>query len=682
MAVAAEKRPQKMNTGNTDTVCGKNGRPLRICMVTTFAKTFEQFVSDSAEHFADKGFEVTVVCGRATDSFKKKHSKFAKVVELPVRYGVGVRSVPGSVRVLSKLFAENKFDIIQYSTPFASLCCSMAKGFSDIPIRVYGQWQLRYLGYKGISRAFFKKIERFTCDKATKIVAVSPKNMEFAVSQGLCRKEVISVIGKGGAVGVDLEVFDNQKRDIYREKIRRKYKLKDEDFVFAFAGRISKDKGLNELLEAFREINRQYPKAKLFLVGREHSSDLPRRELLLWAKNSPSVIFTGEVEGKKVARIMAASDVFVLPSHREGFSMVVQEALAMELPVIATDTFGPNEIIKNGKWGSLFPVGDTKALIYEMGSLMNDKERRDTYKANGRVIVEKFYAREVRLNSIFSQYCRWLGVDDGHIKFMYLTPNPIAAVEAENAGVDRIFLDLEVIGKYERQGHLDTVMSHSGVEDVAKLKKVLSKAELLVRCNPVHDGLKEEIDTIISGGADMIMLPYFKSAEEVKTFLSAVNGRVRTVLLFETAESVSEVDRILELEGIDEVYIGLNDLHLSYKMKFMFELLSNGTVEMLCKKFRKKGIPYGFGGIAKIGEGLLRSDDVLAEHVRLGSTCAILSRTFRNEVDASRPIDDLRGEITLLRRREAEALRWDDCQFEENKQRVAKAVDTILSLKK
>lgn len=282
--------------------------------------------------------------------------------------------------------------------------------------------------------------------------------------------------------------------------------------------------------------------------------------------------------------------------------------------------------------------------------------------------------REYGHNSIQRDLCQ-------KIKFMYLTSDPDSAKQAQQAGVDRIFLDLELLGKEERQGHLDTVVSHSSLEDVKKLRNVVTQAQLLVRCNPVHPGLKAEIDRIINDGADIIMLPYFKTAGDAQEFLDIVAGRVRTVLLFETAESVENIDEILSLEGIDEVYIGLNDLHLNYKMKFMFELLADGTVEHMCKKFREKGLPYGFGGVAKIGEGLLRSDDVIAEHKRLGSTCAILSRTFRNEVDASRPIDDFEGEIKLLRNREFEVSLWNDEQFEENRQKVCRVVSEIVKAK-
>ena len=216
------------------------------------------------------------------------------------------------------------------------------------------------------------------------------------------------------------------------------------------------------------------------------------------------------------------------------------------------------------------------------------------------------------------------------IKLMYITNREEIALIAENAGVDRIFIDLETIGKQERQGGMDTVQSKHSFSDIKKIKSVLKKAELLVRSNPIHSGTKEEIDKIIENGADIVMLPYFKTVKEVETFFKAVDKRVRTCLLFETPEAVSLADEIIELEGIDEVYIGLNDLSLGYGKKFMFELLEDGTVEKLCLKFKLKGLPYGFGGIAAIGTGMLPAEVILKEHYRLGSSCVILSRSFCN----------------------------------------------------
>ena len=222
------------------------------------------------------------------------------------------------------------------------------------------------------------------------------------------------------------------------------------------------------------------------------------------------------------------------------------------------------------------------------------------------------------------------------LKLMYITNRPKVAEIAELAGVDRIFVDMEHIGKSERQGGMNTVQNRHTVDDIKNIHKGIKNAELLVRCNPIHEATaeygssKEEIDSIIEAGADIVMLPYFKTVEEVKTFIKIVDGRARTLPLVETPEAVEVIDEILKLDGIDEIYIGLNDLSLGYGKKFMFELLADDTVEKLCFKFRQKGLPYGFGGIASLGKGMLPSEKVITEHYRLGSTCVILSRSFCN----------------------------------------------------
>lgn len=219
------------------------------------------------------------------------------------------------------------------------------------------------------------------------------------------------------------------------------------------------------------------------------------------------------------------------------------------------------------------------------------------------------------------------------LKFMYITNSPEVAQIAEAAGVDRIFVDMEYIGKSDRQGGMDTVQSHHTLEDIKKVANAIEKAELLVRINPIHEASdkyissKEEIDKAIENGAQILMLPYFKTVDEVKTFVDLVGGRVKTMPLLETPEAVECIDEILKLD-IDEILIGLNDLSLGYGKKFMFELLVDGTVENLCNKFKKKGIPYGFGGIAGLGKGVLPAEKIIIEHYRLGSSCVILSRSF------------------------------------------------------
>ncbi len=214
------------------------------------------------------------------------------------------------------------------------------------------------------------------------------------------------------------------------------------------------------------------------------------------------------------------------------------------------------------------------------------------------------------------------------LKMMYITNKPKVAQIVERHHVERIWVDLEIRGKVERQHGRNSVISTHTIEDVSAIKNSLSVADLMVRVNPVFDGSRKEIDECVRRGADIIMLPFFTEAEDVKKFLDYVDGRARTILLVETIGAEKNLEEILALRGIDEVHIGLNDLHIQYKNKFMFELLSNGKVEEITDKIKKIGIPYGFGGIARLDDGLLPARHIIAEHYRLGSSMAILSRSF------------------------------------------------------
>ena len=274
------------------------------------------------------------------------------------------------------------------------------------------------------------------------------------------------------------------------------------------------------------------------------------------------------------------------------------------------------------------------------------------------------------------------------LKLMYITNNPDVARIAEEAGVDRIFVDMEYIGKTDRQGGMDTVQSHHTVEDVRQLRSVVKKAQLMVRINPMHSGTaeysssKEEIEAVIEAGADVIMLPYFKTVEEVKCFVEIVGGRAKTFPLVETPEAVAAIDEILEIPGIDEIHVGLNDLSLGLGRKFMFELLADGTIDALAEKFKAAGIPFGFGGIASLGRGILPSEYVVREHYRLGSTATILSRSFCNvhKIQDLRLIHRIfRDGVAQIRDLEAECKVYspDSSYFADNARIVAQKVRRI-----
>lgn len=277
------------------------------------------------------------------------------------------------------------------------------------------------------------------------------------------------------------------------------------------------------------------------------------------------------------------------------------------------------------------------------------------------------------------------------LTLMYITNNPKVATLAQEAGVDRIWVDMEWIGKEERQAGMNTVKSHHTIEDIAKLRPLITTSTLMARVNPIHEATKEycdskeEIEETIKAGAEVIMLPMFKTVAEVEKFVSYVSGRVKTQLLLETKEADQIIDKILEVPGIDEIYIGLNDLHLSYGQKFMFEPLCDGKVDRLAKIFNDKGIKFGFGGIARLGKGMLPAEYVIAEHYRLGSTAAILSRSFcdANSVEDVESIRQLYvDELNGIRRWEEVVAKYSKSDFEKNHSIVRQKVNEIIKEQK
>lgn len=263
---------------------------------------------------------------------------------------------------------------------------------------------------------------------------------------------------------------------------------------------------------------------------------------------------------------------------------------------------------------------------------------------------------------------------------MFITNDIEIAQEAESAGVDRIFIDCEYIGKLERQGHLDTHIGNHKLEDIIEIKKHIKKSKILTRINPIYENSKDEVEKAIAYGTDIIMLPMFKNTYEVEKFIYIVNGRVKTCLLLETSQALVRINDIVKIEGIDEIHIGLNDLHLSMGLTFMFELLSSGIVEYLGSIIKSEGIKWGFGGIARIGDGMLPAENIIAEHIRLGSKMVILSRTFHKKSRSIRDLKkalDLKEEIAKIRNKELEIADWKTEQFEENRSIIKEKVRAI-----
>lgn len=263
---------------------------------------------------------------------------------------------------------------------------------------------------------------------------------------------------------------------------------------------------------------------------------------------------------------------------------------------------------------------------------------------------------------------------------MYVTNNPEVALIAEESGVDRIWIDLEFEGKAERQKG-DTLKSSHTVDDIKIIRRIIKKAELIVRINPWGERAKKELEKAIEYGADIIMLPMWKTTNEVKEFIHAVNHRCKTMLLLETKEAETVLDDVLNIPGIDEIHIGINDLSISYGASHMFEMILNGNVERIIKKVENKNIPVGFGGIAKLDGSPIPARLLIAEHYKLKSSIAILSRSFcKPELynDLNKLKFDFWNELKKIRAFEEKIKDMGDGFFESNETTLFESIRKLI----
>lgn len=212
--------------------------------------------------------------------------------------------------------------------------------------------------------------------------------------------------------------------------------------------------------------------------------------------------------------------------------------------------------------------------------------------------------------------------------FIYITNSPQIGEFITSYGVSWIMVDLEYKGKSKRQCGRNTVISSHSIADVKGMRSRLSNNNLLVRINPMDQHSQQEIDTVIDAGADAILLPFFKNKTEVGDFVKMVASRCKIFLLFETLQSIENMNDILDIGGIDYVHVGLNDLHIERNTKFMFEFMADGSINPIAHILASRKMKFGIGGVGRYGNLLPPAECILTEHIRLGSSGVILSRTF------------------------------------------------------
>ncbi|NVO01032.1 MAG: glycosyltransferase [Geobacteraceae bacterium] len=345
----------------------------RICFVTTLPVTLKAFVRPQAEYLINNGWEVTWICAEDAN-FHNELPDGVRYIPLPFKRGIDPFGVPKAIMSLYKLFKREHFDIVQYSTPNAAFYTSTAAWLAGVPVRLYAQWGIRYVGFKGLTHQLFKLLERWCCNCSTIVEPDSFSNLKFSISEGLYSKDKARVIWNGSASGVNLERFDIYKKDGWRAAYRKKAGLEPHHLVVGFVGSIRRDKGCNELIAACRCFFSDFPEARLLLVGDKHFYDTIDQELRDWADSSAQVVHVPP--NSEIPQYMACMDIFSLPSYREGFGLVIVEAEAMGVPVVVSDVPGPIDAMRHEETGLIVPVKKVGALAAALKTLLNDSDKR------------------------------------------------------------------------------------------------------------------------------------------------------------------------------------------------------------------------------------------------------------------------------------------------------------------
>ena len=376
----------------------------KICFITTVSVTLNSFVINTAKYMHENtDWDITFICNY-DKQFEEKLPDYIHYIPVKMERGISLGGIK-AIAEMKRIFKREKFDLIQYSTPNASLYASVAGKLAKVPVRLYCQWGMVFVGFLGIKRLIFKLEEKLVCKLSTWIEPDSKSNLKFSHEQGLYPKDKGSVIWNGSACGVNLRKFDISQKSDYRKAIRSQYKIPEDAFVYGFVGRITRDKGINELLSAFKQLSPE--NSYLMLVGREEIDKNIDLDLFNWSKSVENVIYTGSTS--VVEQYLSAMDVYILPSYREGFGSGVIEAEAMGLPVIVSNIPGPTDAMLKDETGLVVEKADVKSLKEAMERIRTDGELYQSLASNTLAFAENNFEQGKLFEHILDDRKRLLG---------------------------------------------------------------------------------------------------------------------------------------------------------------------------------------------------------------------------------------------------------------------------------
>lgn len=376
---------------------------FKLIRITTIPLSLEKLLEGQLTYM-NRHFQVTAI---AAD--KERLENYGRDNGLETFHVEMTREItPGkdlkALLELYRFFKREKPAIVHTHTPKAGIVGMMAAKMAGVPVRLHTVAGLPLMETTGTKRKILEQVERLTYSLATKVYPNSNGLKKIILEQNFSEYEKLMVLGEGSSNGIDTRYFDPGKFTTeQKNEIRRSLDIPLNDLVYIFVGRLVKDKGINELVQAFKILASENQSISLLLVGPfEQDLDPISRENFEVIISHPKIFTTGyQVD---VRPYFAISDVLVFPSYREGFPNVVMQAGAMGLPSIVTDINGCNEIIRQKENGLIIPVKDEVALLTAMKKLATNSELRNKLVANSRPVITEKYERHTFWELLLEEY--------------------------------------------------------------------------------------------------------------------------------------------------------------------------------------------------------------------------------------------------------------------------------------
>lgn len=390
---------------------------IKIIRITTVPVSLKTLLKGQHHFMIGKGYEVVGISskGPELEAVAKTEGIRTFVVEM-TRTITPIKDLK-AVWQLYKIIKKERPAIVHTHTPKAGTVGMFAAWLASVPHRLHTVAGLPLVETRGIKRSILERVEKATYALATKIYPNSKGQYDFILQHLYLRPDKLKVIANGSSNGVNTAYFDPST---FRYEQNNAFKVSlgiaPDDFLFVFVGRMVKDKGINELVRAFVELQQSYldsgrsRKPRLLLVGRfENELDPLLPETMEIIDSNPDIIYVGYQQD--VRPYFAISDCLVFPSYREGFPNVVMQAGAMELPSIVTDINGCNEIVEDGVNGLVIPPKDADSLREAMNEVLYNDSLRKSLKEKSREMIVSRYEQELVWRALLDEYRSLTGVE-------------------------------------------------------------------------------------------------------------------------------------------------------------------------------------------------------------------------------------------------------------------------------